>query len=71
MFTNLSVKYYQGSTFLSSSLLTTATETIVSLETINGSRLQSEITVTKLKFINRLTIFSFAAGSSHKSDRKL
>ena len=42
MFTNLNVKYYQGSTFLSSSPLTTATETMVSLETINGSRLQSQ-----------------------------
>ena len=56
MFTNLNVKYYQGSTLLSSSPLTNATETIVSLKTINGSRLQSQRYVTKLKFINRLTI---------------
>ena len=32
MFTNLNVKYYQGSTLLSSSPLTNATETIVSLK---------------------------------------
>lgn len=61
-FTNLTVKYYQGSTFLSTSPLTTATETTVSLEKVMGPDLlrtpEQEITVPNFKFISRLTLFS-------------
>ncbi|XP_068677599.1 uncharacterized protein [Montipora foliosa] len=62
VFTNLTVKYYQGSTFLSTSPLTTAIETTVSLEKVMGPELlrtpEQEITVPDFKFISRLTLFS-------------
>lgn len=61
-FTNLTVKYYQGSTFLSTSPLTTATETTQSLTTLSGPQMldcpEKETTVPNFKFVNKLTIFS-------------
>ena len=62
VFTNLTIKHYQGSTFLATSPLTTASETTQSLEKLVGPGMlqtsKPEITVPNFKFVNRLIIFS-------------
>ena len=61
--------YYQGSNFLSTSPLTTATETTVTLEKLMGLHLlripEQEITVPDFKF-NRLTLFGLCGISSKR-----
>lgn len=61
-FTNLTVKNFQGSTFLSTSPLTTITNTTQSLATLFGPQMlespEKETTVPNFKFVSKLTIFS-------------
>ena len=62
VFTNLTVKHYQGSTCLTTSPLTTASETTQSLAKLVGPEMlqtpEPEITVPNFKFVNRFIIFS-------------